>query len=572
MTQTKERLALLSEVAGRLLLSDSPQSLVEELCTKVMSFLGCHAFFNFLTDEDKKRLHLNACSGISEDAARRIEWLNMGDAVCGCVAQQGVRFVAENIQEVSDPRMDLVKSYGIQAYACHPLLTTGGKVIGTVSFGSKTKTRFSDDDLSLMKTVTDHVAIAMERIRSLESERRQRRMTEELAATLEQRVAERTVQVQQLANRLRALSVELSQAEQLERRRVTTILHDHIQQVLVASRMQLEVARRLVADDRLAAILADVDRDINVALSASRSLAVELSPPVLHDVGLAAGLNWLAGQMKSRHGLSVQVRAEESAEPDEHVRLFLFYAVRELLFNVAKHAKTDSAEVRMARDDDWCCVEVLDEGKGFEVDSLDAKPAPDGRFGLFSIRERLSYLGGMVDIRSAPDVGTRILLKAPINLETDVSKIPAVHKPPVQGAVKGRRPGDGKLRVLLADDHKIVRQGLLSMLMYEPDLEIVGEAADGKQACELSRQLRPDVVVMDVSMPVMDGIEATKLIRDQFPDTQIIGLSMHESSDVAAAMLKAGAAAYLTKGGPSEELVSAIRTCAARNPCLTGLG
>jgi DNA-binding NarL/FixJ family response regulator len=113
--------------------------------------------------------------------------------------------------------------------------------------------------------------------------------------------------------------------------------------------------------------------------------------------------------------------------------------------------------------------------------------------------------------------------------------------------------------VLLADDHKIVRQGLAGLLEIEPDIVVVGEAEDGEEAVELARQLQPDVVIMDVTMPRMSGIEATRLIRRDLANTRVIGLSMHAASDMAGAMCAAGATAYLPKGGPSEDLIAAIR-------------
>ena len=158
------RLDILSRTSSRLLASDNPQDLINSLCSNVMEFLDCQVFINFLADDTKGRLHLNAYAGIPEKTARKIEWLDYGEAVCGCVAREGVRIVAENIYEIPDSRTDLVKSFGIKAYACHPLLSHD-KVIGTLSFGTGTRTNFSEDDLSMMKTVADQVAMAMTRVR-----------------------------------------------------------------------------------------------------------------------------------------------------------------------------------------------------------------------------------------------------------------------------------------------------------------------------------------------------------------------------------------------------------------------
>jgi DNA-binding NarL/FixJ family response regulator len=124
-------------------------------------------------------------------------------------------------------------------------------------------------------------------------------------------------------------------------------------------------------------------------------------------------------------------------------------------------------------------------------------------------------------------------------------------------------PGRGeRIRILLADDHQILREGLASLLSEEPDMEIVGEAGDGHEAIELARLTRPDVVLMDVTMPRLDGIQATRQITAEMSGVAVIGLSMHEEEDMALAMRSAGAVAYLSKGGPSEALIAAIRSTA----------
>ena len=107
----------------------------------------------------------------------------------------------------------------------------------------------------------------------------------------------------------------------------------------------------------------------------------------------------------------------------------------------------------------------------------------------------------------------------------------------------------------------VMRQGLAGLLRVEPDIEIIGEASNGQSAVNLIRELRPDVVLMDISMPGMDGIEATRIIHKEIPEVRIIGLSMFQEGTQQAAMLEAGAATYLTKTGPAEELIEAIRTC-----------
>jgi two-component system CheB/CheR fusion protein len=222
--RASQRLDLLAETAGRLLVTDTPQEVIETLCQRVMDFLDCQTFFNFLVDEKTGRLHLNACAGIPEEEIQKIEWLDYGVAVCGCAARDACRIVAEDIPNTPDPRTELVKSYGIQAYACHPLMVQG-KVLGTLSFGTRTRPGFTDDELSLMKAVADQVAIAIERQQAEEAlqnahdelEQRVEERTEELASTinfLKDEIAERERAEEKILrlNRLHAVLSETDQA------------------------------------------------------------------------------------------------------------------------------------------------------------------------------------------------------------------------------------------------------------------------------------------------------------------------------------------------------------------------
>ena len=161
----EERNQIFSEEFSRLLASDRPQELVDSLCSRVMRFLDAHVFFSYLADDDRKRLHLSACAGVPEKLAGEVEWLEYGQAICGCVAESGRRIVAENIQETSDQRADLVRSLGIKAYACHPLLDKG-QIIGTLSFGTRSRSAFSADELEMMKAISEQMAVAMSRSRA----------------------------------------------------------------------------------------------------------------------------------------------------------------------------------------------------------------------------------------------------------------------------------------------------------------------------------------------------------------------------------------------------------------------
>jgi two-component system response regulator NreC len=116
-----------------------------------------------------------------------------------------------------------------------------------------------------------------------------------------------------------------------------------------------------------------------------------------------------------------------------------------------------------------------------------------------------------------------------------------------------------KIRVLIVDDHSIVREGVRMILAGQEDFEVVGEASNGREGVEIARRMKPDVVVMDISMPDMNGIEATAKIRSEMPDTEVLGLTMHEEDSYVFELLKAGAAGYVLKRAAAEDLVSAVR-------------
>jgi PAS domain S-box-containing protein len=200
MKRAEERTQLLAETAARLLATAEPQKEIDALCTRALALLECHVFFNYLTDTTSGGLRLNACAGIPDEEARRIERLDYGVAVCGCVARDARPMVAEDVANSCDERTDLVRGYGVTAYACNPLIA-GGKVLGTLSFGSRSHTSFTEDELKLMKAIADLVAIAIER-------ERDRQNLKSAHALLEKQVLERTADLQ---DALKSLECEMNE-------------------------------------------------------------------------------------------------------------------------------------------------------------------------------------------------------------------------------------------------------------------------------------------------------------------------------------------------------------------------
>lgn len=363
----------------------------------------------------------------------------------------------------------------------------------------------------------------------------------------------------QRARDLQMLAGQLSEAEQRERSRVARLLHDHLQQILVSAKMQVEnLTPENVAERRRI-----VQRLLDQMMGVSRTLTVELTPPILMDAGLAAALQWLGKWMQQKYDLVVRADIDSAAEPAaEAVRLLLFHALRELLFNVAQHAQVRQGQLIMdIAGDDQVRICVADEGVGFDAAMLTQNSGRSG-FGLAHLRERIRLIGGSLQLTTSPGRGCEVTLLAP--------RHPFQHVPPPREKAAPAEPaaaGDGmhsanpgrRIRVLIVDDHAIVRQGLALTLGSQEDIEVVGEAADGEQAIEMARQLKPDVVVMDVVMPRMNGIDATRWIAHQLPSVRVVGLSMYADAEMADAMRKSGAVAYLSKGAPTDALVAQLR-------------
>ena len=387
-----------------------------------------------------------------------------------------------------------------------------------------------------------------------------KRLEEELNrlnAVLEQKVAQRTELAEARAAQLRSLTAEVIEAEERERARIGRLLHDDLQQMLASAKLRLDNAGSGSSTDPA---IAEVLTILQESIAKSRTLSHELCPPVLGPGGLIGAFKWLASGMEKQFGLEIELELKTEEPISEPVKMFLFRAVQELLFNVNRHAATKTAKILFLRSDDHIKVTVSDRGQGFDPAALDSEAKSSG-IGLMSIRERARYLGGDLEIEAAPGQGSRFTLKVPFKLEqTQPRKQPELAIGHDSGSGEKHRESADKCdkRVILVDDHDVMRQGLVDLIKNQMGIKVVGEAANGQEAIEQARQHRPDVIVMDISMPVIDGIEATRRIKMEMPSVRIIGLSMHEDAHTASILLKAGAEALITKSASSAELNKAI--------------
>ncbi len=535
---------------------------------------------------DEKELISVICQIIQDEGGYPLVWVGLTDGTGGalqCVAAAGDRdgfldasgqpfaaaegpapraaatgepVVVEDIASCPDASSWRQKALakGFSGIAALPLVSARMGAFGVLVIHAGSGVGLQENPLSLLKEIVDDLAFGVLSLR----------------ARAERDQAQRDLELK--AAQLRMLTGEIVRVEQRERQRIARLLHDQFQQLLAAALYSVAALAPGMPPQEFKEGTAKLNSLLRESIAVSRSLTSELGHPALSDPDLRAGLEWLAAWMKEKHGLRVQVASGDPVQvAAEETRAMLLQAVRELLFNVVKHAGVNAAAVGVRRSADGrVTVTVTDEGVGFDPQGLFAAGASTGGVGLFSIRERLALAGGGIDIVSAPGAGSRFTVwisdepaaagvaERPLRGET--SPAPPHGAPTASGTRAGQR-----LRVLIVDDHALVREGLALQIRQQPDMEIVGEAADGEAAVELAARLAPDVVTMDLSLPGIDGIEAARRIHAAQPAARIIGLSMFEEPRQAAAMRDAGAAAYVSKTASVETLLEAIRAGAVHH-------
>jgi PAS domain S-box-containing protein len=370
------------------------------------------------------------------------------------------------------------------------------------------------------------------------------------------------------ATQLKSLAGELVRVEQRERRRLASILHDELQQILVGARFWMEKLQEK-SGETLGPEVQGVIELLDQGIGVSRSLASEISPPLRSGSGLVDSLRWLAQAMERRHSLAVRVSVEGPVDPaGEDLSILLFRSVQELLFNVVKHSGVQAADLVLRAHGDELRITVSDRGRGFDVESVAGGADPES-FGLSSIRDRLGFMGGRMVMASQPGGGSTFTLVVPLDFLRPVGGTAAAGAGPSPSAHGGSGggaapdgdgpPGKAPIRVMIVDDHRASREGMVGMLGGEADIRVVGACTDGDSAIREAGELAPDVILMDMSMPGMSGVEAARAIHQSHPEIRIVGISMFDEAAAAAEMKAAGAVAHILKSAPPRLLAQAIR-------------
>lgn len=575
------RFALLAHTAGELLQNPDPQKLVNSLCKEVMEHLDCQAFFNFLVVPGVERLRLNAYAGIPEEEARKIEWLDYGVAVCGCAARDACGIVVERIPTTPDPRTELVESYGIKAYAAHPLLGPDGMVIGTLSFGTRTRETFQEEDLSLMKAVADQVSAAMIRMRAEERVKRSR-------DELEERVAERTAELQNAYDRLiretqerEKVEQQLRQAQKMEALGTlaggiahdfnnilaaiigfTELMKDHLPE---GSREHRHAQRVIDAGVRGRELVKQM-------LTYSRQTEQEKKPLRLSSI-IKECLRLLRASVPTTVSIRLDVESESGVILGDPIQ------IQQVLMNLATNAahamrgKGGSLEIALSdfsisSSEEGCHgiepgtyvrLAVKDTGTGMSPEIMEkifdpfftTKKVGEGTgLGLSVVLGIVKQSRGYITVESQLGKGSTFTVYFPKIVEQPVSQGMAVDDP----------IPTGQERILFIDDEEVLAEmgeDLLAELGYEVTCRTSSRAA---LALFRLDPFRFDLVITDQTMPDLNGIDLAReilAIRPNIPVILSTGFSHSANEETAnAAGIKAFALKPLTK----KEIALTIRS------------
>jgi PAS domain S-box-containing protein len=292
-----------------------------------------------------------------------------------------------------DPRLDPRNRcihYGYASVGLVPI-RSNGKIVGLIQLNDRRKNRFTPERIGVLEGVAAEIGEAL--------------MRKQIEAAL--RESER--QLRDYQERLKCMAFDAAVAQERDRRRMAVDLHDSIGQTLALAQIKLSAVRNAASGPSRAA-LDEVAALLTQSVTDSRTLVFALSPPVLYDLGLGAGISWLAEDLQAKHGLEVTLTDDGVGALDETTAVVVFRAVRELLMNVLKHAQSLAAEVTLHRGDGYLEVVVKDDGVGFDTEAVHT-----GSFGLFSLREQISRVGGTVELTSAPRRGTRARVRVPLD-------------------------------------------------------------------------------------------------------------------------------------------------------------
>ncbi|GAX43144.1 two-component hybrid sensor and regulator [Tolypothrix sp. NIES-4075] len=556
-----KRLQLLFGTASDLLSSQQPVTLLDGLFQKLAEQIGLDAYFNYLVEENELVLRLASYSGISEELAKDIEWLKFGQAVSGTVAMERRAISLENVQQSTDVKTELIRAVGITAYYGYPLVAQG-RVLGTLSFASRSKDSFSQNEIGMMQAVCDQIAIAMERASLIASLQQQ---TEQL--TEANRMKDEFLAI--LSHELRSpLNAILGWAQMLRSPRKLT-------ETQTAKALET-IERNARAQTQLIEDLLDISRMIRgkLRLNVRSCDLVPIIESALDSVGLAADAK--------------EIHIETSINRNTELILGDSGRLQQIIWNLLSNAikftpQGGRVQVNLQRINSHVEITVSDTGIGIkpefipyvfdrfrQADSSSTRSHGGLGLGLSIVRHLVELHGGTVYVESAGvGKGAKFtvqlpLLNAKLGQTNTQNNTPA---PPLSPSLPlPLSPSLRGVRVLVVDDEVDIRDFITTVL--EQCAAEVQAVASVQEALEIITHSQPDVLISDIGMPEEDGYSLIRKVRSQPPDKggniPAAALTAYARAEDRMRAIQSGYQLHLPKPVEPAELATVVASLVGR--------
>ncbi|AFZ24579.1 PAS domain S-box [Cylindrospermum stagnale PCC 7417] len=613
LTLGNNRLQLLFDTVNNLLSSQQPVALIDSVFQKLAEQIGLDVYFNYLIEDNAHRMQLASYSGISRELATEIEWLEFGQAVCGTVAQEQRPMAVENVQQSTDPKVELIRSLGITAYYCYPLIAQG-RVLGTLSFGSRSLCQFSENQKGMMQAVCDQIAIAIERaslIASLQQQteqlRQANRMKDEFLAILSHELRSPLNAILGWAQLLRTRKFGETQTakglETIERNaRMQTQL---IEDLLDISRMIRGQLRLNVRTCDLVPIIESAIETVNLAAQAKEiDLRLLVSKPQTPQNPDLAGANSELASPQSQICVSsngVFLREAEDANSQ-----FLLTAdaerLQQIIWNLLSNAIKftplgGKVEIRLSQITahsrelmgnrnkqllpNYVQIEVIDAGIGIsreflpyvfdrfrQADSSITRAHGGLGLGLAIVRHLVELHGGTVQVDSLGEgQGATFTVKLPLLLPTRQAIWKSESRKKADFAPRDECTSLVGVRVLVVDDEADSREFITTVLEHcQADVQVV---ASVQEALQVISQWKPDVLVSDIGMPEEDGYSLIRKLRSLSPEQggkiPAAALTAYARPEDRMRAIQAGYQLHLPKPIEPAELAAVVASLVSRS-------
>jgi signal transduction histidine kinase/CHASE1-domain containing sensor protein/CheY-like chemotaxis protein len=558
MQKSNLRLGFLYEISSNLLVQEQPKEFISSIFNQLAEQLQLEVYFNYLLDTSVDRnnscLRLNAYAGISEDSAKQFEWLELGEALCGKVAQYKKPIIIERVQESNDSKVDLVKNLGITAYACYPLLS-GGQLIGTLAFCTRSRMCLNSDELALLQVVADLVATALER--------------------------------NSLIIQLREQTDELRQANRIKDEFLATLSHElrtplnailgWIQLLQSRSFDESKKARALETIDRNSKLLGQLVEDIlDVSRIISGKFRLDVGEVNLKSIVTSAIDTIQPAADAKQIQITTQLNPQALVWGDANR---LQQVIWNLLSNAIKFTpKNGQVKISITQISSQVNIQITDTGQGIKNEFLpyvfDRFRQADGSttrssgglgLGLAIVRHIVELHGGTVSATSSGE-GTGATFTVELPVLAISKKQPLVSAKtiiPNEAPATYQHILDG-LKIILVEDENDARE-LIATVLEEAGADVI-PVANVAQALSTFQHSKPDILVSDIGMPQEDGYMLIRKVRslssEQGGKTPALALTAFAGEEDKNQAINAGFQEHIAKPVEATELVTRIANLA----------